>query len=201
MKLSLFLRLSLSDKMSKLLKNQITLHTFTSLLILAMAFCACSCHSNKQTQQPQLTEIKQPVDGITEMPPPINPDNTIDVPAYSVIFKADSAYILNVPVSVTPSGGAVVFIPTPSSVKASPVRLADGYWLSSLPLTRQSVFTDYKYSGYSRLGETPSASEVKKHIISGARPSAIVQVPVEIADTAAINRLIREGLPGCKIIK
>lgn len=87
MDFSLYLRLSLSVKCHHFLKTDITLHTYTTLLILAMAVCACSCHSSKQTQQTQLTEIPAPVDGITETPAPIKPGTTIDVPEYSVISR------------------------------------------------------------------------------------------------------------------
>ncbi len=177
------------------------MHTYTTLLILAMAVCACSCHSSKQTQQTQLTDIPAPVDGITETPAPIKPGTTVDVPEYSVIFKADDAYLHNVPVSVTPSGSAVIYIPSPSAIKSQPVRLADGYWLAPIPLTRQSRFTDYTYEAYAKLSESPSPSEVMQHLIPDARPTVIVQLPVAATDTAAINRLIREGLPGCKTIR
>ncbi len=201
MDFSLYLRLSLSVKCHHFLKTDITLHTYTTLLILAMAVCACSCHSSKQTQQTQLTEIPAPVDGITETPAPIKPGTTVDVPEYSVIFKADDVYLHNVPVSVTPSGGAVIYIPAPSAIKSQPVRLADGYWLAPIPLTRQSQFTDYTYEAYAKLTEAPSASEVMHHLIPDARPTTIVHLPVAASDTAAINRLIREGLPDCKTIK
>ncbi len=192
---------TLSLDISHLIKPDIALHTYTTLLILAMAVCACSCHSSKQTQQTQLTEIPAPVDGITETPAPIKPGTTVDVPEYSVIFKADNAYLHNVPVSVTPSGNAVIYIPSPSAIKSQPLRLADGYWLSPIPLTRQSQFTDYTYGEYAKLGEAPSASEVMKHLIPDSRPTVIVQLPVAASDTAAINCLIREGFPDCKTLK
>lgn len=166
-----------------------------------MAVCACSCHSSKQIPEAKIEEIPHQIDGITEKPEPIKPGTTIDVPEYSVIFKADDAYLHNVPVSVTPSGGAVIYIPAPSAITSQLVRLAGGYWLSPIPLTRQSQFTDYTYEAYAKLTEAPSASEVMHHLIPDARPTAIVQLPVAASDTAAINRLIREGLPDCKTIK
>lgn len=178
------------------------MHSYTTLILAAaFAVCACSCHSSKQNQTTALTELPPQIDGITETPEPIKPGTKIDVPSHSVIFKADSRYACNVPVSVTPLGNAVIFVPSPSAAKAAPVRLADGYWLATMPIGQQSIFTDYSYEAYSQLKQQPSAGEMLGHVIDGARPSVIVQLPEEMTDTVAINRLIHDGLPGCKTIR
>ena len=177
-------------------------HRYTTfLLTAAFAVCACSCHSSRQNQTAALTEIPSQVDGITETPQIIKPGTKIDVPLHSVIFKADSQYACNVPVSVTPSGNAVIFMPSPSDAKVAPVKLADGYWLATMPLGQQSVFTDYSYKAYAELAQRPSASEMLGHVIAGAKPTVIVQLPEEMSDTVAINKLIREGLPGCTTLR
>ncbi len=168
--------------------------------MLAIAVCACSCRSSKQTQQqPQLTEQPGRVDGITETP--TLPENThFDWSASTVIYRADPAYAQNVPVGVTPSGSAVIYVPSPSDAAAAPVPLADGYWLATIPVGKQTVFTDYTFENYLRFAASPSPSEVLKHVIKDARPASIVRLPVATADTAVINGLIRQGLPGCKVI-
>lgn len=167
--------------------------------MLAIAVCACSCHSSKQTQQLQVSEQPGRVDGITETPA-LPGDIRFDVMASSIIYRADPAYAQNVPVGVTPSGNAVIYVPSPSDAAAAPVPLADGYWLATIPVGKQTVFTDYTFENYSRLAASPSPSEVLKHVIKDARPASIVRLPVATADTAVINGLIRQGLPGCKVI-
>ncbi len=167
--------------------------------MLAIAVCACSCRSPKQTQQLQVSEQPGRVDGITETP--TLPENThFDWSASTVIYRADPVYAQNVPVGVTPSGSAVIYVPSPSDAAAAPVPLADGYWLATIPVGKQTVFTDYTFENYSRLAASPSPSEVLKHVIKDARPASIVRLPVATADTAVINGLIRQGLPGCKVI-
>lgn len=139
------------------------------------------------------------IDGITEIPT-LPDDIHVNIPVSSIIYKASPEYARNVPVGVTPSGSAVIYVPSPSEAKVAPVQLADGYWLATIPVGKQTAFTDYTFAEYSKLAKAPSASEILGHVIKDARPTAIVRLPVETADTVVINRLIREGLPGCKVI-
>lgn len=173
-----------------------------TIVMLALSICTCSCKTSKQAEEVQgVVEKPGLIDGITETPPPVEDKPVMKAAAHTVIFKADTAYALNVPVSVTSDGSAVIYIPDPSAAKSAPVRLADGYWLATVPVTRQSMFTDYSYSDYAALSSKPSAAEIKKHLIKGERPTSIVKLPGAITDTAAINKLILSGLEGCQVVK
>ena len=61
------------------------------------------------------------------------------------------------------------------------------------------------YSEYSRLKTASSPAELMKMLVPGAEVTTYVllpETPAEaVADTAAVNRLIRAGFPGCRIIK
>lgn len=120
------------------------------------------------------------------------------------IYKIDAAYASLVPVTV--SGTSLISYPAPSDVTSAtaPVELADGWWLDRAGIGSDTRFLRWTRSEYHDLSETPSPSQIEDAIIPGARPSRIVTLPLSAAeaaaDTAAVNALIRRGLPGCTTI-
>lgn len=121
------------------------------------------------------------------------------------IYKTNGNYRQNVPVTV--KNGNITSYPDVADISAAmlPVELADGYLLDRRGISEHTAFTSYTYETYSALEKTPSADALKAAIIPGAAVVEIIQLPFDtptaVADTARCNRLIRDGLPGCKTIK
>ncbi len=88
--------------------------------------------------------------------------------------------------------------------RVSSLPLADGYLLDRRGISPTTAFTSYTYSRYSALSTAPDASQLIKSIIPGAKVTEIVELPMTTSqaatDTARCNSLIREGLPGCKVL-
>jgi hypothetical protein len=81
--------------------------------------------------------------------------------------------------------------------------LANGYWLDRRGVSELTAFTSYTYEEYAALAAVPSADELKAHIIPGAMVTEVILLPmrpnVAAKDTAAVNAIIREGLPQCEV--
>lgn len=107
-------------------------------------------------------------------------------------------------VAATVSNGTLVSYPAPSDISpaTAPVALADGWMLDRQGLNPSSVFLRWTRSEYSTLSHTPSPSEIMAAIEPGSRLEALYELPMTAAeaaaDTSAVNRLIAEGLPGCR---
>lgn len=109
---------------------------------------------------------------------------------------------MNVPVAV--DNGRIVSFPAPSDISSAtaPIRLSDGWWLDRQGIGPNTVFLKWTRDEYAALPSTPSIAEIKEAIVPSARPDAIYQLPMSAseaaADTAAVNRIIADGLSGCK---
>lgn len=121
----------------------------------------------------------------------------------AVIYKTNRNVDAHVAVILTPDRKGLVSFPAPSDVGAfsTPLHLADGWLLDRRGgIGPNTAFLTYTYSEYAALAETPSSDS----IISMLMPEATVteayrlDMPLNdaLADTAAVNRLIAQGLPG-----
>lgn len=165
-----------------------------SIFIMA---CACvSCSGGKA--------------GIQEVVrPEIPADSSGPMASYmpmAQIYRTSGDYDCNVPVALDASGTGIVSFPAPSdlSAQSEPVRLEGGYLLDRRGVSANTAFISYTYKEYSALAAPPSLKELMASVIPGARVVEIVSLPVTtpvaVADTVMCNRLIREGLPGCKVV-
>lgn len=122
----------------------------------------------------------------------------------AVIYKTNGNYNDYVPVSLTADGRGLFSYPAPSDIGAwcLPVPLADGWLLDRRGLGRNPAFTTYTYRQYAALPQAPTQQQLLNAINPQARVTVAVQLPLVAADvdTAAVNSLIRRGLPGCKTI-
>jgi hypothetical protein len=120
------------------------------------------------------------------------------------IYRMNGDYHLNVPITVSASGELLSF-PDPVDIRpnAAPIPLANGYWLDRRGVSELTAFTSYTYEEYAALAAVPSADELKAHIIPGAMVTEVILLPmrpnVAAKDTAAVNAIIREGLPQCEV--
>ncbi len=160
------------------------------LIAIATALCTVACRSTKPIPATVGTsEIS--------MKPAASP-----VPR-AIIYRTNGDYDQNVP--ITMDGNRIVSFPAPSDLRsATPLPLADGYLLDRRGISQNSVFITYTYPEYASLSEAPTIDALKSAIIPGARITRIVRLPMTLStaqsDTAAINRLIREGLPDCPVV-
>lgn len=116
-------------------------------------------------------------------------------PPAAVAYRTNGDYADNVPVNIS-ADGELTSYPAPGDLRnASPVPLADGYWLDRRGVGRNTVFTRYTYNGYSALPEAPLPDQIKQNIIAGSHVTSLIVLPMTIdealSDTAAVNAYIR----------
>jgi hypothetical protein len=176
---------------------------FAAMALLAVGlFASCGSKRNATVESGDTGEVTE-VDHGTRL---IGGDgrNTVDHMHKGVIYRMSGDYSANVPVSVS-SDGSVVSFPDPSDIRENrmPLPLTDGYWLDLRGVGANSVFTSYTYAEYGKLAAVPSLDELKAHIIPGSAVVEVVELPMRMGeaakDTAAVNNLIRSGLPGCDV--
>ena len=126
---------------------------------------------------------------------------------HAVIYRTSVDCDSLVAVNLNAARDAVISYPAPTDVSAAsvPVRLADGYLLDRRGISPSAGFINMSYEVYSCLKTAPFPAELMKMLVPGAEVTTYVMLPETpaeaFADTAAVNRLIRSGFPGCRIIK
>lgn len=125
----------------------------------------------------------------------------------AVIYRTDGNCRDNVPVVLNPADGDFVSFPGPGDVSdlTTPMPLTQGWLLDRAGMiTPNTAFLNWTMGEYHALDSVPATATLKRHIIPGARVTAIVRLPMTYGesqqDTAAVNALIRQGLPGCDVI-
>lgn len=122
----------------------------------------------------------------------------------AVIYRMNGDWNQYVPVSVNSTRTALTSFPAPSDITPDqiPIRLDDGWWLDRRGIGPNSAFTSYTYAQYAALPQAPRPAELLNSIMPGSGVTEIVVLPLKLqqaqADIPAVNRLIRDGLPGCK---
>lgn len=126
------------------------------------------------------------------------------VVAKTRIYKTNGDYNDNVPVTLNADGTAVVSYPAPSDLAgASPVSIRDGYLLDRRGVGKNTAFTRYTYTEYSRFSQPPAPEELLKAVIPGAKVIEIIEMPFATGTPDAASRcdsLIVAGFPGCSRI-
>jgi hypothetical protein len=156
------------------------------LAALPAALCLCSACSSKKID----TEIVYT--GVTHT-----------FVRKAQIYQTSGDYLSNLPIQI--SGSTITSYPAPTDITANstPIPLAYDYLLDRRGVTGESVFTTYTYADYMALPSAPAISALKAAVIPGACVTRIVTLPMTQAeaeaDTAAVNRLITIGLPGCTV--
>lgn len=177
---------------------------FMKILAAALSVTAvCACRSGAKAVTPDSSEQPQYTEAVKSEPSVVRGKG--GMASYlpkAVIYRTDGDYNDLVPVTVTPGGPGLQSYPDPSDVGefSRPVPVADGWLLDRRggigPYTR---FTKWTYAEYHTLPQVPSVQEIIRNILPEARVTQAwrLTVPFNPVDTAAVNRLIREGLPGC----
>lgn len=123
-----------------------------------------------------------------------------------IVYRTKNDYINNVPVIMDETKTTLVSYPDPVDVSgsANPTKLDGGYLLDNRGIGTNVVFTSYTYDEYAKLSAVPSQAELIAHIIDKDPIQEMwVCAPRHtykdlIAD---LNRLVKEGFPGCKKVK
>lgn len=116
----------------------------------------------------------------------------------AVIYRTNGNFNRNVPVNIGDDGMPVGF-PAPGDVGAfsEPLTLADGWLLDRRGINAGSRFLRYTYTEYAALPAAPSDRQLLDSIIPDAYVTQLYVLPVSLsealADTAALNEIIRQG--------
>lgn len=175
---------------------------FMFVLTVACGMAISGCKSSTSGRQSRGNTVIQPATGV-ELPGTVRPGMSAEKGHYPMarIYQMNGDWSDNVPVGMR--GSELVSFPSPGDLTAAsrPVRLADGYWLDCRGVGGGTAFTRYTYAQYMALPTPPDPKTLIDAIIPGARVTRIVELPFTMqtarADTAAVNALIRDGLPGC----
>jgi hypothetical protein len=114
----------------------------------------------------------------------------------AIIYKTSDNYFYNLPVQVKADGTLLSF-PAPQDVcvDPEPIELTDGWLISPIGVTANSVFTTYLLGDYRELTTVPTVAEIQKAIIPGAKVTMTMELPMTpseaLNDTAAVNTYIR----------
>ena len=190
-------------------------HSAKLLTLAAVAVAMGACSASRSNGVPaasapatEPTASSLPVEGIpTEMPRVLKRiDRTrVSMIPRAVIYKTNGNYADCVPVTLNADGRSLQSFPGPGDVSpdSRPLPLADGWLLDRRGgIGPNTAFLTYTYAQYAALPAVPSMAELMARINKSARVTEAVRltIPATPADTAACNRLIRDGLPGCKPI-
>lgn len=175
---------------------------FVFLMLVTCGAVLCGCKARTATGQSHGNTVIRPATGV-KMPGTVCPGMAGEKGQYPMarIYQMNGDWSDLVPVGMR--GSELVSFPAPGDLSASsrPIRLTDGYWLDSRGVGAGTAFTRYTYDQYMTLPAPPDKQTLISAIVPGARVTRVVELPFPLqtarADTAAVNALIREGLPGC----
>lgn len=177
-----------------------------SLAAVCAGMVMTSCHSSKPNND------NGPIEGnLIQVGGEIGPKEDIPLTGMrnyipsAQVYRTNGDYINNVPIQTSADGKQLISFPAPSDITpdALPLQLANGYLLDRRGISPYNTkFTNYTYKEYAALKQAPSTQELLNAIIPGARVTDLVCLPFTtqeaLADTTAVNKLIRTGFPGCK---
>ena len=132
-------------------------------------------------------------EGLTAVPVEVTP---VSYMPKATLFKMSGPYADKVAVTLQPDG-TLSYYPAPGDITADsePEYIGKGWWLNRQGIGAGSVFTDWTFAQYAALPQTPSTSEIKAHIIPGARVTEFMRTDVPMTEAAGQLGRIRAQLP------
>ena len=101
----------------------------------------------------------------------------------ATVFRMSGPYADHVAVTLGADGNLTYFpAPTDISENSLPVYLGKGWWLNRQGLGPNSVFTSWTMAEYARLSSTPTAAQIKAHIIPDAHVTEFRSTSVLLPD-------------------
>ena len=165
----------------------------------AMAALTAGCSSSKvsttEETAPEPSQIKINLPGES----PLAPRRPAIPAPDATLYKTDGDYLDNVPVRLNPDGTLQSY-PAPTDLPADPrpVTLKDGWLLSPMGVSDNTVFTTYTYGEYSRLPAAPSPDELLKAVIPGSRVTATTRIPMTTAEALANPAAAEAAIPSIR---
>jgi hypothetical protein len=170
--------------------------------MLALILSLGGCKSKKAASEGESTP-EEPLMATPIETPAMVPGGMASVIPSAIVYKTLEDFYDNVPVAISYDGNDLVSYPDPSDItpEQMPLVLTDGYLLDRRGISNNVAFTSYSYEEYAALKTVPSKQQLMKSIVSKAPLKEIYRLPMTIgeavADTAAVNDLIRGGFEGC----
>lgn len=166
------------------------------LILLATALLALgACQTKREVALPENPEGT----GVNRPRPEIVQKNTAAMPK-ATVYRTTGNYNDHVFIILDASGNIVSY-PAPSDVTeaSAPLELKNGWLLDRRGIGSGAAFLTWTYAQYHALPATPSLSEIKSHIIEGARVTDIMKLPITtaeaVADTTGVNNWIADHVP------
>lgn len=131
-------------------------------------------------------------------------DGAVQAMPRAVVYRMSGDCADLVPVTLTADGKRVASYPAPTDLNEGqrPVALGDGWWLDRRGIGPYSVFTDYTYEEYEKLGQAPSADELMKHMAGECKVTRIMYLPVTAsqaaADPSVAKAYVANGFKDCE---
>ena len=185
-----------SDVVHLIIMKRYFLQCF-ALLMAALLLGSC------KTQKKQL--IGTPV--VVATAAPERNSKPRDYIPKAVIYTTNGDYNNCVPVTLNDARTALVSFPDPRDLRydVAPLPLANGYLLDRRGVGYNTAFTRWTYAEYAQLPAVPTPDELMQNIIPEARVTNVVTLPITLsqalADTAAINRVIRDDFRSLDTLK
>lgn len=163
------------------------------------ALTAAGCGSQKvatsKDATPEPSQLKIDLHGQT----PLAPRRPAIPAPDAVLYKTAGDYRDNVPVRLNPDGTLQSF-PAPTDIPADPrpVELKDGWLLSPMGVSANTVFTTYTYEQYRNLPAPPAPAELLKAVIPGSRVTATISIPMTTAEALADPAAAGAAIPSIR---
>lgn len=173
-------------------------------MVCVASFITMSCKTNSTTAAKGGYEA-QGLD-VIHAKPMLEGQGTHALPK-AVIYKTNKPLNNHVAVVLGPDRQRLITFPAPSDVStfSEPLPLAQGWLLDRRgTIGPGTAFLTYTYVDYAALPQAPAPNEIMAAIMPDAFVTQAVRLditPWQAAnDTAAVNRLIYQGLPNCTTI-
>lgn len=162
----------------------------------ASAALTVSCSSSKETASKEtISEPRQLKIDLHGQAPLASRRPAIPAPD-AILYKTAGDYRDNVPVRLNPDGTLQSY-PAPTDIPADPrpLELKDGWLLSPLGVSANSVFTTYTYEEYRNLPTTPTPAQLLKAVIPGSRVTATTRIPMTTTEALADPSAAEAAIP------
>lgn len=163
----------------------------------ASAALTVSCSSSKEAASKETMPRQLEVD-LHGQAPLASRRPAIPAPD-AILYKTAGDYRDNVPVRLNPDGTLQSY-PAPTDIPADPrpLELKDGWLLSPLGISGNTVFTTYTYEEYRKLAATPTPGQLLKAVIPGSRVTVTTRIPMTTAEALADPSAAEAAIPSIR---
>lgn len=167
-----------------------------TVLLVAFGSALAGCGATKTAESgPSQNQIAEPIGQVER-------DGGSAYIPRAVIYRTNGGYDNHVTVVLNPDGVTLHSYPGPGDVStgSAPLHVADGWLLDRRGgISKNTRFLRWTYVEYHSFPQVPRKEVILRNIVPNARVTEAWRLPIPATpvDTAAVNALIRQGLPGC----